>query len=276
MKKHEIEKTVDNNFKNIERSFHKILNHFNNDDIQQFRAEIKRLRAFFHLLDMEAGGNTHFKITSKMKTFYGYTGIIRNLHLLLETINSRFEYSTDKELTTFISKLEKEINYWEKTTKEFVSEHKNFHVDEENLLSSLPDRLRRHSIKRFVRYLGYEIQTFLTRFDDEKLNSTRKLLEDILYNWEYIKPFADMLPEGLRKEDEIQFLVNSLLALRDKCAAITILDTYYNDSESDEEKVILATIIQLCKSQKEELKKAICTKLELVPVQPIVKRAFSL
>jgi hypothetical protein len=276
MKKHEIEKTVDNNFKNIEKSFHKILSHFNNDDIQQFRTEIKKLRAFFHLLDMEAGGDTHFKITSKMKTFYGYTGIIRNLHLLLETINSHFEYSTDKDLMAFISKLEKEINYWEKNTKEFVSEHKNFEVDEENLLARLPERLRRRSIKKFVSYLGYEIQTFLTRCDDEKLNSTRKLLEDLFYNWEHVKPFADILPEGLRKEDEVQFLFNSLSGFRDMSAENTILDTYYNDSESDEEKVILATIIQFCKSQKEELKSVICTKLELIPVQPIVRRAFSL
>lgn len=228
------------------------------------------------MLDMEAGGNTHFKITSKMKTFYGYTGIIRNLHLLLQIINTRFDCSTDKYLMSFTGKLEKEINYWEKNTKEYVDQHKNFQMDEDKILAILPKQLRRSSIKKFVAYLGYEIQTYLTRFDDEKLNSIRKLLEDILFNWEYVKPYADILPEGLRKQNEIHSLIYTLLDFRDKCAAYTILDTYYNDSESDEEKVVLANVMQFCKSQKDDLRKAICSRLELIPVQLIVKRAFSL
>lgn len=275
MKKNEIREEVDNYFKKIEKSFDKVVVHFNVDDIQQFRVEIKKLRSFFHLLDMEAGGNTHFKITPKMKTFYGYAGIIRNLHLLLFTINNHFEYSTDKDLISFINKLEKEINYWEKNTKGFVDEHKMFYMDEEKTLARLPEKLKRRSIKKFTGYLSYEIQTFLTRFDDEKLNSIRKLLEDILYNWRYLQLYTDILPHELKHEREIQSLVNYLSDFRDKCAAITILDTYYNDSESDEEKVVLANIIKLYKEHKNDLKKIICSRLELIPVQPIVKRAFA-
>ena len=276
MKKNEIKEIVDNYFTNIEKSFHKILIHFNTDDIQQFRSEIKKLRAFFHMLDMEAGGNTHFKITSKMKTFYGYTGIIRNLNLLLQTINTHFEHSPDKDMAAFTGKLEKEISYWQKNTKDYVDLHKNFDMDEEKIVSRLPDKLRRRSIKKFAGYLSYEIQSHLTRFDDEKLNNIRKLLEDLLYNWEYFKPYADTLPESLQDEDEIRSLINTLLDYRDKCAAYTILDTYYNDSESDEEKVILANVMKFCKSEKDALKKAISSRLELIPVKPIVKRAFSL
>lgn len=274
MKKNEITEIVDKYFKKLEKSFHKVLIHFNDDDIQQFRTEIKELRAFFHLLDMEAGGDTRFKITSKMKTFYGYAGIIRNLHLLLQTIKMQFEYSTDKELIAFIDKVEKEIIYWEKNTKEYVGQHKSFHIDEENILSRIPGKLRMRSIKKFVGYLAHEIQTLLTRFDDEKLNSIRKLLEDLLYNWRYCTPYTATLPAGLQKE-EVRSLVSMLLDFRDKSAAYTILDAYYNDSESDEEKLALANIMQFCKSQKDEVKKIISARLELIPVKPIVKKAFS-
>lgn len=47
MTKNEIKETVDTYFNDIEKRFHKILIHFNTDDIHQFRAEIKKLRAFF-------------------------------------------------------------------------------------------------------------------------------------------------------------------------------------------------------------------------------------
>ena len=56
--------------------------------------EIKKLRAFFHLLDMEKGGAGYIKITRKMKTFYGYIGIIRNIQLHLVKINDYCENVT--------------------------------------------------------------------------------------------------------------------------------------------------------------------------------------
>lgn len=276
MKKDEIKNVVDAHFKNIEKNFRKVLIHFNKEDIHQFREEIKKLRSFFHMLDMEAGGDTHFKITPEMKTVYGYTGIISDLHLLLQTIHSNFEHTTNKERVAFIGKLESEITYWQKNTKDYVDPYQNFHVDEETIFARLPEKLKRRSIKKFAGYLSYEIQTHLTRCNDEKLNSIRKLLEDLLFNWEYLKPFADTLPAGLRKEDEIRSLAYPLLDFRDKCAVYSILDTYYNDSESDDEKLMLADIMQVCKNLKEEIKKSTCARLELIPVNPIVKRAFSL
>src|SRR5438128_3882460 len=147
MKKDEIKETVDKYFINIEKSFNKTVGHFDINDIEQFRLEIKKLRAFFHLLDMEAKRGKDFEITSKMKTFYEYTDIIRDLHLLLQTIHSHFECSTDKDLVSFISKLEKEINYWEKTAKEFAETDNIFHRDEKKILARLPKKLRRRSIK---------------------------------------------------------------------------------------------------------------------------------
>lgn len=276
MKKNDIEDTVETDFNNIERSLHNVLIHFSIDDIQQFRMEVKTLRSFFHLLDMEAGGDTRFMITPKMKTFYGYVGIIRNLDLFLQAINSRFEYSTDKDVMAFIKKLEKEIIYWEKTAKEFIGPVENFRMDEDNLLSRLPSRLRTRSIKKYAQFLNYEIQTLLTRFTDERINSIRKLLEDILYNWNVLQPFASTFPKGMQKLDEINSLVKDLSVFKDKCAAYTVLDVYYNDSESDDEKIVLAEIIQVYKTEKDEIKKPICSKLEFIPVQPIVKRAFSL
>lgn len=276
MKKNEIEGIVDKLFKNIEWSFNKIFTHFNADDIQQFRIEIKKLRAFLHLLDMEAGEGIQLKMTPDMKTFYGYTGIIRNLDLFLKTINKHFESSTGNGLSSYINKLEKEIKYWEKNANTHVEVHRNFSMDEEKILVKLPAKLKRRSIKKFVEYINYELQILLMRFDDEKLHSIRKLLEDILYNWKYLQPYTGIFPVGLSHKEEISSMLDSLLDFKDKCVANTLLDTYYNDAESDEEKIVLTNIMQFCKNKKGDLKQEICSKLELIPVQPIIKRAFSL
>jgi hypothetical protein len=256
--------------------FNKVLTHFNDDDIEQFRVELKKLRAFLHLLDMETGEGIQLKMTPNMKTFYGYAGIIRNLNLFLHTINKHFASSTDKDLSAYITKLEKEILYWQKNTNAHVDMHRNFSMDQEKIIAKLPAKLKRRSIKKFVEYVNYELQILLMRFDDEKLHSIRKLLEDILYNWKYLQPYAGVLPTGLSHKEDIRSILNSLLDFKDKCVANTLLDTYYNDAESDEEKIILTNIMQFCKSQKNDLKKEICSKLELIPVQPIIKRTFSL
>lgn len=276
MIKNEIIEIVDKHFKNIEKSFNKVVTHFNADDIQQFRIELKKLRAFLHLLDMEAGEGIQLKMTPNMKTFYGYTGIILNLDLSIQTINKHFELSTDKGLRSYINKLEKEIKYWEKNTNAHVDMHRNFRMDEEKILANLPAKLKRRSVKKFVEYINYELQVLLMRFDDEKLHSIRKLLEDILYNWKYLQPYAGILPVGLSHKEEIRSMLDALLNFKGKCVTNTLLDTYYNDSKSDEEKITLTNIMQFCKSQKDDLKKVICSKLDFIPVQPIIKRALSL
>jgi CHAD domain-containing protein len=117
MKKDEIYSVVENTFKKIDKLFRKIIIDFSTEDIQEFRLEIKKLRAFFNLLDMDGNGDIQYKATREMKTFYGYIGIIRNLQLQLEKVNNYFENSTENIPTTYIVKLEKELEYWKKNTK---------------------------------------------------------------------------------------------------------------------------------------------------------------
>lgn len=276
MKKNEIEEIINSHFKRIDKLFHKIIIDFETEDIQQFRTEIKKLRAFFHLLDMEVDEGIQFKITGKMKTFYGYTGIIRNLQLHLKNINSYFENSTDGIPASYIAKLKKEIEYWKKNTKEFMDLHNNFYNDEEKITEELPDKLRKASIKKFMQYIIYELQKKLSRLDDdETLHSIRKFLEDIFYNWTYVQHYTASIPPGLSQEAEIKTFIEILSVFRDECIAVTLLQTYYNDSAKDEEKIVLEKIIHTWKIQKQDLKKIICSKLELIPIKPIVAGAFS-
>ena len=276
MKKGEMEEIISGHFKKIDKLFPKIIAGFKIEDIHIFRTEIKKLRSFLHLLDMEVDGDPRFKITKKLKTFYGYIGVIRNLQLHVQNINNYFQNSNDELPRLYITKLNGEIEYWESTTKEFIDAHNNFLDDEEKLLSELPYRLRKSSIKKFIKYIVYEIQVMLIRLhNDEALHSIRKFLKDLLYNWEYVKSYIVKLSPGINHEKEIRSLIEILGDFRDKCIDLTLLKTYVTDTCLDKDKPVLGKLILSWEIEKESLKQIIRTSLELIPVAPIVAGAFS-
>ena len=276
MKKNEIEEVITSHFKKIDKLFPEIIIGFKIEDIHKFRTEIKKLRAFLNLLNMEVEEGLQIKITKKMKTFYGYIGIIRNLQLHLKNINSYFENSTDKIPKAYTATIEKEIEYWKENTKEFIDFHNNFYNDEEKITSELPDKLTKQSIKKFIQYMVYEVHKKLIRLnDDETLHSIRKLLKDILYNWTYVQPYIAPLSPGLSQEEEIGSFIEMLVVFCDKCMGLTLIQKYNNDSGDDEEKIVLEEIIQTWSTEKQELRKIICSKLELLPIKPMIAGRFS-
>jgi hypothetical protein len=54
MKRNEIVGFIEDKFKKIARQFQKVIVNFEPEDIYQFRAVIKKLKVFFHLLSMES------------------------------------------------------------------------------------------------------------------------------------------------------------------------------------------------------------------------------
>ena len=266
MKKDEIRTVVKNAFKKINKLFPKVILDFDTEDIQQFRMEIRKLGAFFHLLDMEGNGTIHLRITRKMKTFYGYIGIIRNIQLHLKKVNSYCQDSMESVPVSYTTKLEKDLEYWKKQSKEFMDFHNNFYNDEDHIISVLPDKLRKGSIEKFARDIIYKLQKLLIHSDDETLDSTRKLLEDTAYNWASVQAHFVSRSACLSSEEGIESLIEMLAAFRDKCIDVILLQTYYDDS-ADNDKMILQKIIHTWKIQKQELRQIIYEWLDLIQLR---------
>ena len=268
MKKNEIEKIINTHFKKIEKYFHKIVIGFEIEDVHEFRTEIKKLRAFLHLLEMEPGNGIPFRITNKMKTFYGYAGVIRNLQLQLKSVEAYFENSPVTIPILYLNTLRNEIETWEKNTKDFMDPDNNFYNDEEKIKVLLPDKLRNNSIKKFIQYILHELHKLLTRLeDDEALHSIRKYLKDIVYNWPFIQEDITLLPAGLSNEEEARSCAETLGHFRDKCIALVLLQTYFNDSLENEEKKILQQMEQDWMAEKQELRQKIYVMLEIITLK---------
>jgi CHAD domain-containing protein len=269
MKRNEIEEVINNHFKVIDRLFHKIIVEFETEDIQQFRSEVKKLRSFLHLLDMESGDTIPFKIPKKLKTFYGYMGIIRNLQLQSKSVNIYLENSTTNIPVSYLKTINREIDDWKRNAIELMNPDNNFFNDEKQIIESVPDKLRKKSARKFIQYILFELEKLINRLDgDEALHSMRKLLKDVLYNWIFINEFTDSLPIGLSKEEETRSFIEMLGHFRDKCIALVLLQTYYTDSMGNEEKKILQQIEHDWELEKRDLRKIIYDKLSLVQLLP--------
>ncbi|MGN6295149.1 MAG: hypothetical protein ACTHM7_00075, partial [Ginsengibacter sp.] len=112
MKKSEINEFLETSFKKIGKYFHKSIAGFESESIREFRTEIKRLKVFLHLISMESDDGLACRITKRMKTLYGYFGIIRNLETQLSVTKKYAQGPAHNAPACYINILEKELQYW--------------------------------------------------------------------------------------------------------------------------------------------------------------------
>lgn len=269
MKNDEIQAVIKQHFKIIDKLFHRIIIDFDTDDLLEFRVEIKKLKSFLHLLNMEFTSDHQSRITKKMKTFYGYAGIIRNLQLHLKNIHSFCEDSAIRIPELYVTKIKKEIQYWKVNTKSFMNSDNNFYNDEEIMLSELPIKLTKGSIKKLLHYIFYELTVLLKHLDDDEvLHSIRKFLQDVAYNLPFIHYYSIPIPGDLGEEKNILSCIELLEIFRDSCIDIVLLKTYYDDSFTIEEKKILQQIENKWQKEKQEFRKQIYTCLNSIELTP--------
>lgn len=267
MKKEEIDEYIDDRFKKIEKHFHKAIAHFKTEDILEFRTEIKKLKVFLHLLNMESGDGFLYRITKRMKTIYGYFGIIQNLQLQLKEINEYIKKSSGKLPVHYINMVEKELGFWKKISKDFIVADYDFFNDKKEITSTFPDKLTKKSIHKFIHYTIYELQALSGHLDDYSLDNTRKFLEDIYYNYAFIKPFITEQQTALFDEKEVGGCLELFKNFRDKCMVIVLLQTYGGDELDEPETKLLKEMEDDWLHEKEELKDQLSAKLNSMDIK---------
>jgi hypothetical protein len=257
MQKEEISEFIEDSFKKIAKHFRKAIHDFEMEDIRQFRAEIKKLKVFLHLLNMESSDGFSFRITKRMKTIYGYFGIIQNLEQLKKT-----NKSVNNLPTFYPNILERELEYWEKLSKDFIDSNYDFISDKKEILTSLPDSLTKKSIHKFIHYTLYELSLISNRLDDVALDNFRKFMEDIYYNYALIKPYLTEQQTNLFNENEVRHCLDLFNNYRDECITLALLETLTASELDDKGKRILKKIENDRLLEKREIKNQLSTKLD--------------
>lgn len=261
MKKNEIQDFVENRFKKIQKSFHKSIFNFETENIHEFQSEIKKLKTFLHLINMESHEGSSYRISKRMKTIYGYLGIISNLELQLKEVKNYAKRSIYKEPGSYIIMLEKELDYWKRISYEFIDPGYNFINEKQELLGTLPDRLTKKSIMKFIDYTLYEMSTISGRVDDEALDNLRKFTEDIYYNYALISPFLDEQKSRSLNEKAIEECLELFNNFDSKSGVFHLLQTFDANALELTEKQLLKEMENEWLKQKKDLKDRLIVSL---------------
>lgn len=269
MKKNEIELVVKHHFKNVSKLFKKIIKEYPVNDIIELRNEIKKLRSFLHLLDMESSPGKVIQLSQKLKIFYGYTGVIKNLKLHSQHISRECDINAFHLPVSYLDKINREIGSWETDTLDFIEEDYNFLDDEEKIMKLLPEKLTKDYLKKFIKAKFDQLKAYLTfPVEDESLSSIRKFLQDILYNWEYLRNYIEPIPGCFFLSQDREYYLEMLNEYRNKCIDIILLQTYRVGGWDKEEKDALNRIEKIWQEEKNNQIELVKNKLELIQLSP--------
>jgi hypothetical protein len=248
------------------------MDNFESEDIREFRSEIKKLKVFLHLLNMESEDGLSYRITKRMKTIYGYFGVIQNFQLQLKKTNEYVKNSSGNIPVNYLNMLRRELEFWKKISKDFIDADYDFFGDKKEILDTLPNKLTKKAIKKFIHYTLYELQVISGHLDDYSLDNTRKFMEDIYYNYAFIKPFLNPRQTNLFDEKTINECLELFADFRVKCVALALLHTFGAD---ESEKQLLKDMENDWLLEKKELKNQLSAKLDFLHLKAISLAEFA-
>lgn len=262
MTKEEINEFIEDRFRKLNKHFRKAIHNFDAECIRLFRSEIRKLKVFLHLLSMESEDGLSYRITKKMRTIYGYFGVLQNFHLQLKEAIEYVGKSSKPAPVLYEKMLEKELEYWKKLHKDFIDPDYDFLLDKIEITDNLPAGLSKWSIESFVDYTLYEIGEMSAHQDEETMNNVRKFLEDIYYNLPLIKPFLTKQQNAWINEGKISECLSLFGNFQDKCTAIALLQTFTKDALDTQQKQLLKPMENDWLHEKKELIGRLAAKLE--------------
>ncbi|WP_207493395.1 CHAD domain-containing protein [Aridibaculum aurantiacum] len=251
MKEKAFAQAIHEKFKDVNKGACKLLKDFDTGAIHDFRIEVKKLRAFLGLIGYHYQSVITPTLTKKIKNFYGYVGIIRNLQLQQQLVIDYCTMNSNSVPEEYLAKLKREEIYWKKQALDCMSNDTNFNEDEEMMVGNLPYQANEQAIKRYVADKLYELETLLAAtYKEIKIHQVRKLLKNLLFNWHFFP--VNALPAALDKK-EIIYVVQTLACFRDKCIAINHLqeEIQYQSTVARELEILeaIATQLQVEKEQ---------------------------
>jgi len=227
MKRREMAHIIRKRFDKVENAYQRVTEHFEVDDIHEFRIEIKKLRAFLRLLGETKGKKG--KLPKRLHQFYQLAGNIRNLQLQQKRVR---ELRKDQGLPqAYLNLLNTEAATQILVAGNMARNHLSLQKERKNILSRLPDSLRRKGRERYVRGGGTHLEGLAATpppRPDDTLHSIRKICKDLYYNRQYIGQEAGLeLPSTLLREEGMKGLTDVLGDFQDMHTALELLHDRY-------------------------------------------------
>lgn len=223
---------VSDHWKRFEKKVHKAKKHYENvvedffgDEIHSFRVEIKKLRAYIRLLNNGLNKNDQLKIDKKIKIFYHAAGQMRNIQLHKKRIEQLCENLQIEKPELYLQLLDNELVRQKELAKDAADKisWKDFEKESHDKLYG---KLEKDFEERFLllKEERLEVLIALPHYYDEALHEIRKILKDMLYNWDEILP-------GLRytqlSKESIETITDKLGDFQDLHMALQLIGPDY-------------------------------------------------
>ncbi|HEY0678491.1 MAG TPA: CHAD domain-containing protein [Chitinophagaceae bacterium] len=259
MNRKALSEDINQRFVAINRSAKKMVAHFDKDMLLDFRITVQKLRSFLNLICVETvNGADTLKIRRRLKSFYGYAGIIRNIQIQLHHINKIIPDNSFTGLDPYIGALQRDMEGWKHEAIAMLTDHDDFDEEKNIISKSIPAQLTKLSIRKFIiRNADQANELLILRnVDENNLHQLRKITKDIFYNWPYIEEEAtNLLPPGINSYERISALTSILNMYGEECAALDLLLPSYTAAVQDEAaKKLLHDLRLKLQGNKEDLR----------------------
>jgi CHAD domain-containing protein len=224
--------TLKSRFEKIQASFDVAITYFDAQDIHAFRVEVKKLRAFLHLVPT----GVNVKLPACLHQFYRMVGEIRNLQQQEQRIHDAFICQGELP-QTYLNLLAIESAAAIRRAKQFAANRLSIPIEERQLLSTFTHHIKGNS-QGFVRNTINRLQTLSDNrypIDDDDLHSLRKYLKDLLYNHHNIGNEAIHIPPSILSDgkESISTLTDLLGQFQDLRSGLNLLQPIYIDQVTD-------------------------------------------
>jgi CHAD domain-containing protein len=229
MKEDEIIAILDRRIKKVKKEYHRLEDHYDEEPLHDYRAEMKKLKAFIRLLNINRSPGKKIRIGKKMKDVYRLSGDVRNLQLHQQRIKDIVEKRSLDHPGSYMKFLDEEktnaAEHLKSATKKL-----SFHQFSKNIFDGKPFRIDDHDINRyFVQQLNIlAILLVEPSLSDENLHEARKILKDIGYNRSYLSEALPLtIPALISDPDQTDNMTQKLGAFHDVCVSLAFLEPYY-------------------------------------------------
>ena len=255
---------VSDHFKKLDRSFKEVVKHFKEEQVHRYRLRVKKLRAFFCLLQYAAREPHQVKLPAAINKLYDRTGHIRNLQLQQQRILRYCFQTAEMCPATYLELLAAEEQHWRDKARKLrtVSIQKR----RKELLSLIPGKVQEEHFAAFVDGEAKKMRALLLTapVSDKDLHQCRKIMKVILYNWNYVGVYApSILPADLNDEKKVDQLAVTLGRFQDLCIALQLLDAAFLEPVASEDEIsTLNRIKQQLKGEKSSLREQLNQAIE--------------
>lgn len=254
---------LDKLFKKLNKHYQNLLEDFESEEVHDFRVEIKKLRAFLRLININLPQENQLAISRKLKAFYNSVGQIRNLQLHQKQINLLCEELNFGKPFSYLQVLQEKENNQQKKIHHLSNKIALKHF-RKKLEASIPEDFI-IAAKDFVLQKEINLHELLSlpELSDKTLHDIRKVLKDILYNYVFIEPYLRGFGY-FENEDSLKTFTDKLGDHQDFCVAIQLIN---NEDESKKEKDILNFLKQELYKRKAKIKIDIAQFLSEITIQ---------